>query len=294
MKSIGNSLGNALRIAPRDPEVTEERDKFELARKHITEEHVRRCPFCWSPLGHRTVACHYCGGHRFVTRSLFTGERSVKHDILINAIQRYRNVEDIDKNVFANYYLGMAYLNLENWEKALSQLDKSAKLAPENENVANQLRLLLDYMASSETELEAKPPEAEGEFDPNLSVEDEGKSKRILVVEDSSTTRKVITITLVRNNYEVIEARDGLEALSRVNEKRPDLILLDILLPKMDGYKILSIIKNSPQLKNIPVIMLTSKHGIVDKVKGKLGGSAAYLTKPFDPEQLLKTVERYL
>ncbi len=118
--------------------------------------------------------------------------------------------------------------------------------------------------------------------------------RTILVVEDSPTTRKVIALTLNQKGYVVIEAQDGMEALSRLSEEKPDLILLDIILPRMDGYKILSIIKENEELKNTPVIMLTSKGGILNKVKGKLAGSTAYLTKPFEPKDLIKTVEKYL
>ena len=118
----------------------------------------------------------------------------------------------------------------------------------------------------------------------------------ILVVEDSPTTRKVIAITLTRNGYKVIEAGDGLEALSKLNEgpQPPDLIMLDVILPKMDGYKILSIIKGNEEFKDIPVIMLTSKDGFLNKMKGKMAGSAAYLTKPFDPDQMLQEIKRHI
>ena len=82
--------------------------------------------------------------------------------------------------------------------------------------------------------------------------------------------------------------------MSRLNETRPNLILLDILLPKMDGYQILSIIKENPEFKNIPVIMLTSKDGIINKFKSKVAGSSAYLTKPFDPAKLVETIEQHI
>jgi twitching motility two-component system response regulator PilG len=90
-----------------------------------------------------------------------------------------------------------------------------------------------------------------------------------------------------------VEAKDGLEALSKINDERPDLVLLDIILPKMDGYRILSIVKKTPELKDTPVILLTSKDGLVDKVKGRLAGSTAYLTKPFEPNDLIETVRKY-
>jgi twitching motility two-component system response regulator PilG len=92
----------------------------------------------------------------------------------------------------------------------------------------------------------------------------------------------------------MIEAQDGLEALSKIDEERPDLVLLDIILPKMDGYKILSIIKENRELKDIPVVMLTSKDGLIDKFKGKMAGSNAYLTKPFEPTDLISTVNKYI
>ncbi|KPJ77618.1 MAG: hypothetical protein AMJ54_07405 [Deltaproteobacteria bacterium SG8_13] len=118
--------------------------------------------------------------------------------------------------------------------------------------------------------------------------------KKVLVVEDSSTTRKVITITLNKEGYEVIEARDGIEAVNTLSEMRPDLILLDIILPKMDGYKVLAIIKESPDLRKIPVIMLTSRDGLLNRVKGKMAGSTAYLTKPFKPQKLVETIDKVL
>ena len=86
----------------------------------------------------------------------------------------------------------------------------------------------------------------------------------------------------------------GFPGCEGVDKKyNPDLVLLDIILPKMDGYKILSIIKNNPELKDIPVIMLTSKDGILNKVKGKVSGCEAYLTKPFDPQELIETVAKF-
>ena len=120
------------------------------------------------------------------------------------------------------------------------------------------------------------------------------EKKKVLVVEGSSTTRKVIVLTLQQRGYSVVEAGDGLEALSRLNEEKPNLILLEIILPKMDGHKILTIIKDNPEFRDIPIIMLTSKDGFMNKMKNKLAGSAAYLTKPFKPERLLSTVEKYL
>jgi twitching motility two-component system response regulator PilG len=213
---------------------------------------------------------------------------------LKKAVERYLKVIAKEENVHAHFYLGMAHLNLEHWEETLNCLHRTVKLAPEKHFYSNQLQILLNHMASLEAgnrqEVSADLQHAARAASPETGV----KKNKILVVEDSPTTRKVITITLKQHGYSTMEATDGLEAFSRLNEQRPDLILLDLILPKMDGYKILSIIKSNPEFKDIPVIMLTSKDGFLDKMKGKMAGSAAYLTKPFEPKRLMETIERIL
>ena len=293
-KSVEKALKNAHRSAPNDSEIIEEIKKFDLVKERLVGDQIRRCPFCWAPVAETSPKCHHCEARLSISKTLLTSPLSAKQEFLKKAIQRYTAVVKRETNVIAHYNLAMAYLNLKQWEEALTQLHKATNLAPGNQYLENQLKILLDYLASSEAESTEKPTEPAKRSVPGVKGVSDARRKRILVVEDSSTTRKIISVTLSQEDYEVIEARDGLEALSRVNEIKPDLILLDILLPKMDGYKILSIVKSSPQLKDIPVVMLTSKDGFIDKVKGKLAGSAEYLTKPFDPKKLLETVGRYV
>ncbi len=119
-------------------------------------------------------------------------------------------------------------------------------------------------------------------------------AKKILVVEDSTTTRKVIVKILVDGGYAVLEAENGLAAFAQLSETNPDLILLDIVMPGIDGYKVLSMLRKHDGFKNLPVIMLTSRDGLLDKLRGKMGGSDEYLTKPFTAEQLLAKVSKYL
>lgn len=118
--------------------------------------------------------------------------------------------------------------------------------------------------------------------------------RTILVVDDSATVRKLVSITLERQGYRVINAVDGLEALSKINDELPDLILLDIAMPKLDGYQVCKIIRGNQESKDIPVVMLSGKGGFFDKVKGRMAGSTAYLTKPFEPEILIQTIRKYL
>lgn len=97
-----------------------------------------------------------------------------------------------------------------------------------------------------------------------------------------------------RKGYKVIEAQDGIEALARVTDERPDLVLLDTIMPGMDGYKLLSIMKGSVKYKDIPVIMLRSGDKLFDKLKGKMYGSSEYLLKTFDPDEMAAMVAKYL
>ena len=119
-------------------------------------------------------------------------------------------------------------------------------------------------------------------------------AKTILVVEDSATTRKIIVKILMDGGYSVLEAENGLAAFAQLSEVKPDLILLDIVMPGIDGYKVLSMLRKHDTFKHLPVIMLTSRDGLLDKLRGKMGGSDEYLTKPFSAEQLLEKVSKYL
>lgn len=116
----------------------------------------------------------------------------------------------------------------------------------------------------------------------------------VLVVDDSPTVRKIVQLTLQREGLMVVSASDGLGALAAVAHYQPDLILLDIMLPQMDGYHICQIVRKNPDYRDTPIIMLSGKDGIFDKMRGKLAGSTEYLTKPFDANELVQTVQRHL
>lgn len=116
----------------------------------------------------------------------------------------------------------------------------------------------------------------------------------VLVVDDSPTVRKIVQLTLQREHIRVFTAGDGLSALAAVSDTQPDLILLDIMLPRMDGYNICHLVRNNPEYRDMPIIMLSGKDGIFDKMRGKLAGSTEYMTKPFDSTELVQTVRRYL
>ena len=118
-------------------------------------------------------------------------------------------------------------------------------------------------------------------------------SLRILVVDDSATIRRSAESMLTKAGYDVVTAENGFEALSKVAQHNPDLIFVDIMMPRLDGYQTCAIIKNNSQYRSTPVVMLTSKDGLFDQARGRVVGSDLYLTKPFTKEELLAAVQQH-
>jgi two-component system cell cycle response regulator DivK len=118
--------------------------------------------------------------------------------------------------------------------------------------------------------------------------------KRILVVEDTEDNRQIIRDLLTSVGYEMIEARTGEEGVAMAIEHRPDLILMDIQLPVLDGYEATRRIKANPALRHIPVIAVTSYALSGDEAKTREAGCDAYVAKPFSPRQLLAKVREFL
>ena len=118
--------------------------------------------------------------------------------------------------------------------------------------------------------------------------------KRILLVEDTEDNRVIIRDLVSSAGYELIEAADGAQGLAMAEKEKPDLILMDIQLPIMDGYEVTRRIKANPALKNIPVIAVTSYALSGDEEKVKAAGCDGYVAKPFSPRLLLKTIREFL
>jgi len=110
---------------------------------------------------------------------------------------------------------------------------------------------------------------------------------KVLVVDDSATIRRSAEVFLRQGGYEVMLAEDGFAALSKIASQRPDLVFCDVMMPRLNGYQTCTILKQSADFANIPVVMLSSKDGVFDKARGKIAGAASYLTKPFGKQDLL-------
>jgi twitching motility two-component system response regulator PilG len=126
------------------------------------------------------------------------------------------------------------------------------------------------------------------------SVQSELQGLKILVVDDSKTIRRTAETLLVKQGCEVFTAVDGFDALAKIADHRPDIIFVDIMMPRLDGYQTCSLIKHNKLFKDTPVIMLSSKDGLFDRARGRLVGSEQYLTKPFTKDELLGAITSHV
>ena len=117
---------------------------------------------------------------------------------------------------------------------------------------------------------------------------------RVMVIDDSKTIRRTAETLLRREGAEVVTATDGFEALAKIADQRPQIIFVDIMMPRLDGYQTCALIKNNQVFKQTPVIMLSSKDGLFDKARGRIVGSEQYVTKPFTREELLDAIRKHV
>ena len=117
---------------------------------------------------------------------------------------------------------------------------------------------------------------------------------KIMVIDDSQTIRSTAESLLTKQGYLIVTASDGFEALAKIANDPPDLIFIDIMMPRLDGYQACALIKANPRYAGIPVIMLSSKDGLFDRARGRIVGSNEYLTKPFTRDELIEAVRSHL
>ena len=188
------------------------------------------------------------------------------------------NLDDLnDQELTA---LGIGHFNLRNFEAGQNYLHQLLRRDPNNVILAAQLNTIairLDEMNRQHEIDESKP-----------------KGKTILVVDDSATVRKLLTSKLEKSGHNVVCAVDGVDALSKIAEAMPDMVFLDITMPRKDGYEVCKEIRSNPAVKNLPIVMISGKDGFFDKVRGKMAGASGYVTKPFGPDALMKALETHL
>ncbi len=117
---------------------------------------------------------------------------------------------------------------------------------------------------------------------------------KVMVIDDSKTIRRTAETLLKKEGCDVVTANDGFEALAKIADQIPQIIFVDIMMPRLDGYQTCALIKSNQMFKQTPVIMLSSKDGLFDKARGRIVGSEQYLTKPFTRDELLDTIRKFV
>ena len=127
-----------------------------------------------------------------------------------------------------------------------------------------------------------------------MTDENSYQDLKVMVIDDSKTIRRTAETLLKKVGCHVITATDGFEALAKIADNHPDIIFVDIMMPRLDGYQTTALIKNNKVFQKTPVIMLSSKDGLFDRARGRIVGSEQYLTKPFTKEELLGAIKRHV
>jgi twitching motility two-component system response regulator PilG len=170
--------------------------------------------------------------------------------------------------------------------------------AANGRGVTNMLKLPRSSSLALERALPARASASEGRDGMENTAASNSRPRlaglKVLVIDDSKTIRRTAETLLAREGCEVFTAVDGFDALSKVADHQPDIVFVDIMMPRLDGYQTCSLIKHNKVFRSIPVIMLSSKDGLFDRARGRIVGSEHYLTKPFTREELLSAIESHV
>lgn len=240
------------------------------------------CPYCSAENEVQAFACGSCRAVLSLSDlEVLLSNNDANEVLLHQAVSRMeleKNLRPFDAEELL--YLGIGYINLKNLRQGFAYLQEAAQMRPDDFLLNSQVNALTIRVADIKKQEEIQ--------------EAQPKGRTILVVDDSATVRKLISGKLEKCGHEVVCAVDGMDALAKLNEIVPDLILLDITMPRMDGYQVCKLIRNNQATKDIPVVMISGKDGFFDKVRGRMAGTTGYITKPFGPETLMKALDAYI
>ncbi len=289
---IKKALNEAGKWGNADPSIQGEVQKI-MQQCTGSLETVRRCIFCWSLVGSGEECCPHCGGLQRVAKGVGTGTAATEE--LHRALSHYAEaMRHNPRNSRIAYCLCLGFCSLGKIDRARSCINAALKISPQEPLFVRAAALLREPVkktpAHGHSVARVQPV-----VSAKISAGQEIKAdKTVLVVEDSRTARKVISMVLGRKGYKILETTSGTEALLAIEGVTPDLVLLDVMLPDITGYEVLSAIRKKAELCRVPVVMLTGKCDAADRQKGMLSGASEYLTKPFDPVKLLSVLGKYL
>ncbi len=249
---------------------------------HQAGESDSVCAFCRSSNGAQAFECSSCNAVLSLSdiESLFANERADGEVIqeAVTQLEAEWNLREFSPAELVTLALG--HFNLHNFGPGLQYLREAALADPNDVILGGQVHAIAIRLDELDRQAEAH--------------EGAPRGKTILVVDDSATVRKLISGKLEKSGHNVICASDGIEALECLALGLPDLVLLDITMPRMDGYEVCKQIRSNPEAHDLPVVMISGRDGFFDKVRGRMAGSTGYVTKPFGPETLMKALETYL
>ncbi len=269
---------------------TEENEEFSAPTEEISDDdrpsrplaEMLACPFCNAENESNAFVCGSC--RTILTLSnleMLLAHTESDGEVLSQAVTQMeadKEIRDFEANELKTLALG--HINLKNLRQGILHLQAALLMNPNDVMLGSQVNSLKIRLLEIEQQ----------ESNQNLLT----RGRKIMVVDDSATVRKLISSKLEKVGHEVLCAVDGLDALEQIKEVVPDLILLDIMMPQMDGYQVCKLIRSNEATKDVPIVMISGKDGFFDKVRGRMSGTSGYITKPFGPETLMKTIESYI
>ncbi len=257
-------------------------------RHHKTQKTpVWKCPICLVSFPTKENKCSNCRSVLLLSDiNLILSNEDADKGLLNQAVERFENIlysgeisaNGLHSEAECHINIGLVYLNMKALDKGLLHLQNALYLY-EDASLRAQVETLIGIL---------KQLKEKGKS-PNQKQE-----KVVMVIDDSPTIRKLVAITLERIGYKVVAVSDGVQSLAKIEETIPDLVLLDISMPYMDGYQVCKLLKSNIKTKHVPVLMLSGKDGFIDKVRARLAGSSGHISKPVDPGILLAMVQKHV
>lgn len=285
LASVAGSRADTISYLERALELNPADERAQSWLTNVRARAARRwtCPLCG---GESLVEVQRCPACRAVLSledldALLEGD--VDTGVVGEAVARLEAATGEEVSFEVHYNLGLAYLNLGRMYEGITRLRVASQMRPDQDDLRTRVAELVERQRRS--------ARAAAEME-RLAAQASAK-KTVLAVDDSATVLKIVGMALERQGHEVLVASNAMQALAKLDEIQPDLILLDISMPHMDGYQLCKLIKSNRSTSEIPVVMLSGKDGFFDKVRGRLVGSCDYITKPFDPATLVEAVEKH-
>ncbi len=240
------------------------------------------CSFCNAENEANAFVCGACRAVLTLSElEMLLANPGVERDVVSQAVGYMENEKterDFDADELKTLAIG--HINLKNLRQGVQYLQAALRMNPNDVMLGSQINSLKIRLLEIEQQ--------------QSNYNSMTRGRTIMVIDDSATVRKLISGKLEKVGHEVVCAVDGVDALEKIKDIKPDLILLDINMPRMDGYQVCKIIRTEEATKDVPIVMISGNDGFFDKVRGRMSGTSGYITKPFGPETLMKTIESYI